>query len=557
MQNGNVKIKDLFNGDKIFNIPKYQRAYAWREEHLEFFLDDLLHQRSGKSYFLGTLLFHEREIHGDYEFIDVVDGQQRLTTIIIFMKVIISELLKRKSATVSQKTYSRYVHDGENYKLELENEDTGFLHNNIFDNNEPKKIETPSQKKLYESKKYFERKLLSLNSQVLERLFSILINSDVILYVVNKISDATQIFELLNDRGRKLTKLEGVKSFLMYRIGCLNLKDDGEQSIDNVQSSFSSIYRDIEKFSINENDVLRYHTISFEESKTSDYNAPEKYIKNKINALFDKNEKDSLIKDEIMGYVSRLKESFIIYNNIKENASNLYSLDQLSMIGRINPFFPLMMRTQKYNQNEFDAFVKSLVRFTFRATLIGLKNKNESFYSYIRDEKDYSDLFKWIIDGNWWNINKRVNEVLEYRNYFEWVNKNIIKFILFSYENHLRKKSGYPLLSKGVYFSTDTREKLNIEHITAQRAINLDMDEEFNEDYLHSLGNLVIDTTSSNSRKGNNAVHVKLEEYTKSPIMSQNAINEANIDWGDIDEVKEYIDKRNKKIVNFIKQDLL
>jgi uncharacterized protein with ParB-like and HNH nuclease domain len=408
MQNGNVKIKDLFNGDKIFNIPKYQRAYAWREEQLECFLDDLLHQRSEKSYFLGTLLFHEREIRGDYEFIDVVDGQQRLTTIIIFMKVIISELLNRKSATVSKKTYSRYVYDGESYKLELENEDMGFLHNNIFGNTEPKKIETPAQKKLYESKKYFEQKLSSLNNQTLERLFSVLINSDVILYVVNKISDATQIFELLNDRGRKLTNLEGVKSFLMYRIGCLNLKDDGEQSIDNIQSSFSSIYRDIEKFSINENDVLRYHTISFEKSKTADYNSPEKYIKNKINVLFEKNEKDSIIKDEIIGYVSRLKESFIIYNNIKENSSHLYSLDQLAMIGRVNPFFPLMMRTQKYSQNKFDAFVKSLVKFTFRATLIGLKNKNENFYSYIRDEKDYSELFKWIIDDNWWNINRRV-----------------------------------------------------------------------------------------------------------------------------------------------------
>ena len=557
MQNGNVKIKDLFNGDKIFNIPKYQRAYAWEEEHLESFLDDLLHQRSEKSYFLGTLLFHERDTHGDYEFIDVVDGQQRLTTIIIFMKVIISTLLKVKSTAVSQKTYSRYVYDGESYKLELENEDTGFLHNNIFEDVNPKKIETPSQKKLYDSKKYFKKKLSLLDVQQLERLFTVLISSDVILYVVNKISDATQIFELLNDRGRKLTNLEGVKSFLMYRIGCLNLKDDGEQSIDNVQSSFSSIYRDVERYSINENDVLRYHTIAFEKSKTSDYNSPEKYIKTKINGLFEKGEKDSIIKDKIINYVNRLKESFVIYNDIKENAYKLKSLDQLAIIGRINPFFPLMMRTRKYSQAEFDSFIKSLVKFTFRATLIGLRNKNENFYRYIREKEDYSDLFKSIIDDNCWNINKRVDEVLEYRNYFEWVNKNIIKFILFSYENNLRENGGFPQLSKDVYFSTDSREKLNIEHITAQNAKTLDMDDEFKENYLHSLGNLVIDTTSSNSRKGNNPVEQKVDEYTKAPIMSQNIINKAKVNWDDLESVKEFIDQRNSKIVDYIRMSIL
>ena len=81
-------------------------------------------------------------------------------------------------------------------------------------------------------------------------IFSILIEADVILYVVNKISDATQIFELLNDRGKKLTDLEGIKSFLMYRIGCLNLKDNGDQSIDAIQNNFSSIYRKIEKYGI-------------------------------------------------------------------------------------------------------------------------------------------------------------------------------------------------------------------------------------------------------------------------------------------------------------------
>lgn len=556
MQNGNVKIKDLFNGDRIFNIPKYQRAYSWEENNLEYFLDDLKNQRSEKSYFLGTLLFHEKEQHGDYEFIDVVDGQQRLTTIIIFMSELIKKLIQMESTVATRKTYSRYVYDEENYKLELENEDNSFLHN-IFGSAEVIKFETPSQKKLYEAKNYFSEQVLLLEKSELEHLFSVLTCADVILYVVNKISDATQIFELLNDRGRSLTNLEGIKSFLMYRIGCLDLRDDGEQAIDSMQDNFSSMYRNIEKNNISENDVLRYHTIAFEESKITDYSTPKRFVKNKINQLFDNSVPDNIIKDEITNYVQKLRESFILFDQIKTNKVKVKNIENLIMIGRVNPFYPLLMHTYKNNNKYFDRFTKYLVKFTFRATFIGLRNKDESFYSYIRDKDVFVDLFKWIVNDNWWNINGRVSEFLEYRNYFEWINKNIVKYILFSYENHLRSEKGYPLLTIEIYFSTNVREKLNIEHITAQNGFIQDIDDNFEEKYLHALGNLVIDTTSSNSRKGNKSVDKKMTEYIKAPIMSQNEINEQSLDWNNIDEVKKFIDQRNDKLVDYIKNYLL
>ena len=116
---------------------------------------------------------------------------------------------------------------------------------------------------------------------------------------------------------------------------------------------------------------------------------------------------------------------------------------------------------------------------------------------------------------------------------------------------------GYPLLTIETYFSTDKREKLNIEHITAQRTESLKMTKEFEEESLHSLGNLVIDTTLSNSRKSNNSVDKKLQEYSKAPIMPQNEINEEKIDWDDIKEVKSFIDERNKVLIDFIKKNLL
>lgn len=556
MQNGNIKVEALFNGDRIFNIPKYQRAYAWTEENLSDFLDDLSNQRGERSYFLGTLLFHEKDKRRDYEIIDVVDGQQRLTTMILFMNECIKILKERDSELISAKTYRRYIYDGECYKLEFENEDSGFLHNYILNDKKGSTPETPSQRKLLDAKGYFSEKISKMSTEKVEFIYNVLINADVILYTVNKVSDATQIFELLNDRGRKLTNLEGVKSFLMYKIGCLGLKGNGEQTVKDIQDNIAGIYRIIEKNDIDENDVLRYHTITFENSKSDDYNSPEKFIKNKINDMFENQIEDLDIKFEVIGYVERLKKSFEIFEKIKSNVIKCEKLDHLVMIGRVNPFYPLMMSIYETDSSKFESFISDLTKFTFKATLIGLRNDNENFYTYIRNKEDITGLFEKVVQGNWWNINNRADDILKYRNFYEWVNKNIVKYILFSYENMLRTQKGYPLLTKENYFTTDNRKKLSIEHITAQRTKSLVFDNDFEENYLHSLGNLVIDTVAANSRKGCDGVDEKMSEYVQAPIMSQNQINEHNIDWKNIDEVKDYINKRNDLMIEFIRTNL-
>ena len=46
MQNGQSSIYELFNADRIFKIPNYQRTYTWQEENLKDFLDDLINLTS-------------------------------------------------------------------------------------------------------------------------------------------------------------------------------------------------------------------------------------------------------------------------------------------------------------------------------------------------------------------------------------------------------------------------------------------------------------------------------------------------------------------------------
>ena len=121
MDNGEKKLSSLFDGRTIFNIPEYQRAYAWSYIQLYDFLDDLNNQKLGRSYFLGTVLFEEKGLEGNYEIIDIVDGQQRLTTIIIFMSCLITRLRELCSSEEDEENldllYETYVKHRRQYKL--------------------------------------------------------------------------------------------------------------------------------------------------------------------------------------------------------------------------------------------------------------------------------------------------------------------------------------------------------------------------------------------------------------------------------------------------------
>ncbi len=555
MQTGKSTVKDIFDGTRIFNVPIYQRAYSWeKEDNLRDFLSDIVNQHPDRSYFLGSFLFHINGNRNEFLVIDIVDGQQRLTTFVIFINILIQKLIKKSSNLVSDRTKRIFVKDDDVFKLETANEDSAFLHNIILSQTKAKdpKISTLSQRLLLEAKEYFEKELEKYDLTVLEKIYKTSTNADVLLYVVDEINTATQIFELLNDRGKKLTDLESIKSFLMYNAGLASNNPD--QIIKNIQLDFAEIYRILEKFELNDRDVLRYHTIAFEDCPADYQEKPKEFIRNKIIKLVNAEKSKTLAINEIQNYSTRLKNSFAIYSQIQEEKDKRTELSQLFMIGRIAPFYPALMLIYKEQKDTFDKLLHLINRFTFRASLVGLRSNGESYlYTKLRNNEDVVALVERFTTDNWWNINHRALEVLEYDNYYEWLSKNSVRYILFSYENKMRNVKGFPLLGMREYFTKIEREKLSIEHISAQRAKNVEYDDEFIEKYKHSIGNLVIDYVASNSSKGNQNTKDKLQDFNLSPLMSQNEIDETKCDWGNVDSIKIFIKDRENKLKTFIK----
>ena len=87
-------IKEFFQGEKQYSIPVYQRAYSWEEQNWRAFFEDLQEATKGENhYFFGNVLLEKSK--EDTSKIDIIDGQQRITTIVIFVRAMLNVLEKR------------------------------------------------------------------------------------------------------------------------------------------------------------------------------------------------------------------------------------------------------------------------------------------------------------------------------------------------------------------------------------------------------------------------------------------------------------------------------
>ena len=97
MDAGKSTISGVFNGSRLLEIPFYQRAYVWGEEQWERFLGDMEFVTASKRpYFLGSIILKQASSGNTWSEVSevrtVIDGQQRLTTMVIFFKALCARI---------------------------------------------------------------------------------------------------------------------------------------------------------------------------------------------------------------------------------------------------------------------------------------------------------------------------------------------------------------------------------------------------------------------------------------------------------------------------------
>lgn len=210
-----------------FGVPNYQRSYKWEEEHIKSLFSDLTKSidNSESEYFLGTIVLSKKENSKELE---IVDGQQRITTIVILLSAIRNyfESKGKSQSAISIQTDFISTFDTRNEenvaKLKLGNQDRTFFQKYIVDN----KNEQPtkgSHHRIIKAKEEATRKINTLSALSENQLHNwkdfISDKLKVVSIIVPSESNAFTLFETLNDRGLILAQTDLLKNYLFSRAG--------------------------------------------------------------------------------------------------------------------------------------------------------------------------------------------------------------------------------------------------------------------------------------------------------------------------------------------------
>ena len=224
-------IGDIFSDLYQFEIPPYQRPYAWEEEQARELLSDLLDAMdnrdvSGGLYFLGSIVLVKlpTEAHAR-----VIDGQQRLTTLTILLSVLrdlttdLERKIERRSYVYQKASPDKGLKD--RYRLFLRERDRPFFLKYVqapgATDNVPDatKLEG-SQKRIAENTKVLRNQLEEIPEERRNVLIAFIIQHCYLVVVAVPTAEAARrIFTVLNARGLDLTPTDILKADLLERAG--------------------------------------------------------------------------------------------------------------------------------------------------------------------------------------------------------------------------------------------------------------------------------------------------------------------------------------------------
>ncbi|WP_276412414.1 DUF262 domain-containing protein [Haloarcula halobia] len=292
-----TKLGELFSSS-VFKIPKYQRGYAWDKKEVRDLLEDIEYsyeertteEGSNFSHYFGTIVMLDKGIQesetNDFEAYDIIDGQQRMTTVSVLMNCINEQLKSLDEEKVSsdalpaelaKKNRETFVISYDTERIELDSINDRVFASLVVHNEELENIrsETISQRRLINAKREIRswlegkrEKHVSEDSHdeyydFLKEVQKIVKTGlEVTQYTVEDETESGRLFEVINDRGKELTNLDKIKSYLVY---CSARFDDNELSLD-IYRNIGEVLENITKYGGEDSDIetfVRYHWMLF------------------------------------------------------------------------------------------------------------------------------------------------------------------------------------------------------------------------------------------------------------------------------------------------------
>lgn len=245
-------LKELIQ-DRYYRVPLYQRPYDWDMDRISELWDDV--DKNDPGYFLGFLLFKPEPPSDPHpvEF-EVVDGQQRLATLLLVLRAAIETLEKTGAGDIASEFLRDYIAqrpagvERARVTLVLSKRDKDKFESLLLGSAGPAKRKLSSWRNLEQAIQFFRERIEELNKGHGTKGVVSLINEKIlklsfIEVLLGTDSDVYQFFETLNDRGMDLSIADLVKNRVCgeaAKPGSSISVEDGAATIDRISDELSS-----------------------------------------------------------------------------------------------------------------------------------------------------------------------------------------------------------------------------------------------------------------------------------------------------------------------------
>ena len=560
-----LSLSEIFN-NKIFRIPDFQRGYSWEERQLEDFWEDIQNLSPNKIHYICLLTVEpikKDEIINVEKWKDdlwllkkgmsayyVIDGQQRLTTLIILLHEILRTFKDDEGINFGQKSewIDRFLYRSYNqiYKsfvfgYEKDNPSDEYFKTKILEQDSSaadKYPETLYTANLMFAKEYFAKKLKDLSKECKEEIFDKAVNRlKFNYYEIDDSLDVYVTFETMNNRGKDLSHLELLKNRLIYLSTLLHKDDETKERLrKDINETWKTIYEYLGKNKENplDDDVFLFNHwvmyFTYDRSQSDVY--AEFLLKKKFTS---KNVLCGNISiEDIKAYIDSLskcvKQWFYIFNIQYSNFSDKIKghIHKLERVGwRAFPPMIMAVFTKERNEELIWDFLDACERFNFLVFAVSHRSSNTQNSNLYRKAREYYignlDLETLIHDidfltdgeenGNyygWFDLERFRNHINELfskndrEGFYSWSG---LRYFLYEYELYLQDNAN----TKVTWEDFNKRKKEEtIEHIYPQSATDIYWKKRFGNLkptekrlYLNSLGNLLLLSRSKNSKLQN------------------------------------------------------
>ena len=535
-------LSNLLEG-KIFCIPDYQRGYAWEQKQWNDFLQDIdaLIDEKIKSHYTGTIVIYppkdeQLEYYGinRLELVDIVDGQQRLTTCSLYLAIIIRKLVESGEKGYSA-AITTYLYSGAQSKLRLNNDTADFFYGLVSKGSTNVQATTVHQKRLYECyqflKSHIEEQLAKREAggvRYLKDLFDAIDRKlNFSFYTIEDESEIGMTFELMNSRGKDLSSLELLKNYLMHWIyRNAPLPNDKKDLTKIVNNSWKSVYTNIASCNGSEDQCLRVVWILYHSHTPKHWQG---YAGFKADNVIPLRNFLTKTKDDTQEFIVQLSKGLAEishhYNAIIKPSKDSGIKDEFKWLskianaGNMANYLPLIIAVRQnvcvgeISSEKYIDLLKSLELFSYRVFLWSDKRSHtgkSNFYRWAHDffHKKYN--LDSILEEIAGLVNYHSNESGFRKNlqdgpndwYSHWHHRRLLKYTLYEYELWLLEFEGKSAAPKLAW--SDLNDA-SLEHILPQSPENNSAwrkqwsDSEMDL-YLHDISNIVLTRDNPNYR---------------------------------------------------------